>query len=165
MSSGLPRRGVGSITQGLPIEEKDKNPAKGDVLNSSVGWMRDLLWLTQHLLNRESILQETIEGLGGQVPIHITEDENRMRTEVLDALTRNNVENFEYSRKHGSGLWVPTHTDAHGQPLESVSPENQQAGTGEHTDNQQYWNFEGDNRHNDLELKEEDEYGITMDME
>ena len=35
---------AGSISMGIPPEEKDKGPNKGDILNGAVSWTRDLMW-------------------------------------------------------------------------------------------------------------------------
>lgn len=107
LAGGTGRRALGSISQGVPVEDKDKGPAKGDVLNGAVGWMRDLMWILHRKIQQESILLETIESLGGTNPLQIRDDELRMQSELLDAMQRNGVSTFEYSRANGSGLWVP----------------------------------------------------------
>lgn len=107
LAGGTGRRAVGSISQGLPVDDKDKGPAKGDVLNGAVGWVRDLMWMLNRKIQQESILIETIENLGGSNPLQIREDEQRMQSELMDAIQRNGVGNFHYSRANGTGLWVP----------------------------------------------------------
>lgn len=107
LAGGTGRRAIGSISSAVPIDDKDKGPAKGDVLNGAVGWMRDLMWILHRKIQQESILLETIESLGGSNPLQIREDELRMQSELLDAIQRNGVSTFEYSRANGSGLWVP----------------------------------------------------------
>jgi len=104
-SSG--RRAMGSISQGIPADEKDKGPAKGDVLNGAVGWTRDLMWMLHRKLQQETVLLETIASLGGTNPLQGREDEQRMESELLDAIQRNGVINFSYSRAPGSTLYVP----------------------------------------------------------
>ncbi|RAL59131.1 hypothetical protein DID88_006778 [Monilinia fructigena] len=81
------RRATGAITTGLPIEEKDKGPNKGDILN---GAMEDLA--------------NYIAELGGTWPFEKTEDEKRMHTELMDAMAKNGEATFEYTRRPGSGL-------------------------------------------------------------
>ena len=108
LAGGTGRRALGSISQGVPGDDKDKGPAKGDVLNGAVGWMRDLMWILHRKIQQESILLETIESLGGTNPLQIRDDELRMQSELLDAMQRNGVSTFEYSRANGSGLWVPS---------------------------------------------------------
>lgn len=108
LAGGTGRRAIGSISSGVPVDDKDKGPAKGDVLNGAVGWMRDLMWILHRKIQQESILLETIESLGGTNPLQIRDDELRMQSELLDAIQRNGVSTFEYSRANGSGLWVPS---------------------------------------------------------
>ena len=104
-SSG--RRAMGSISQGIPADDKDKGPAKGDVLNGAVGWTRDLMWMLHRKLQQETVLLETIASLGGTNPLQGREDEQRMESELLDAIQQNGVLNFSYSRAPGSALYVP----------------------------------------------------------
>lgn len=169
LAGGQGRRAAGGITQGLPIDDRDKIPAKGDVLNSSVGWTKDLMWLLNRMMQREDILQETIQSLGGQAPIQVTEEENRMRTELLDAFSRNTVSDFEYSRRHGTGLWVPGHTNPAGEATTGDATSDVSADLPQHgsiagvsnlnsTENQ-FWGYPNDN-----DLKEEDEFNINMEM-
>ncbi|KAB8339146.1 hypothetical protein FH972_022082 [Carpinus fangiana] len=167
LAGGNGRRAAGGITQGLPIDDKDKAPAKGDVLNSSVGWTKDLMWLLNRLMHRESVMQETIESLGGQAPIQISDEENRMRTELLECFQRNSVDSFDYSRRHGSNLWVPGHTDPSGVSVHNDGSEGNvmvQNG-GEGNLDHQFWTYTNDTNdgRSSLEFKEEDEY-INMDM-
>jgi hypothetical protein len=86
-----------------------------------------------------------------------TEDEKRMKTEIIDALEKNGTGTFRYSRGPGSGLRVPKHTNLAGEPLNGISPQSlspgmQSTGSGSGSNQQQYWN----------NLKEEDEYGMEM---
>jgi hypothetical protein len=115
--------GPGNITQGLPMEEKDKGPNKGDILNGAVGWMRDIMWYI-HLQHKElEQAKELLESNGIDWPNQESEDEHRMRTELLDSIERNGPETFQYSRGHGSGLRVPKHTTYAGDPLEPILKE------------------------------------------
>lgn len=158
--SGLtpPRRGAGGVSQVLPIDDKDKGPAKGDVLNGAVSWTRDLMWFLRVKLEQEAALMETIEALGGQVPYHITDAEQRMRTEFLESLKRNDSNSFDYTRFDGSGLWVPGHTDQSGQRMAGNSHADTTEGA---FDDSRFWGYtnEGDSR---LDLKEEDDYGMEL---
>lgn len=154
--------GAGSISMGIPPEEKDKGPNKGDILNGAVSWTRDLMWAMHVKLQQESELAGYIEKLGGRYPFQPTEDEKRMRTELLNAMQDNDAETFSYTRTHGTGLRVPDHTNTAGEPInhgnmgtlspQSLSPGQQSGDGGLHTQ-QQYWN---------PSFKEEDEYGMDM---
>ncbi|SLM38658.1 glcd gamma, partial [Lasallia pustulata] len=101
---------AGHITIGLPVEDREKGPNKGDILNGAVSWTRDLMWALQQKYAQEDELAQYITSLGGQWPFAVTEDEKRMRTEVLDAIEKNGVETFSYTRTDGTGLRVPKHT-------------------------------------------------------
>ena len=98
-------------------DEKDKGPNKGDVLNGAVGWMRDLMWSLHVKMQQESELAELITSLGGTWPFEQTEEEKRMRTEMLDAMDKNDPATFNYSRGPGSGLRVPKHTNVAGDQV------------------------------------------------
>lgn len=171
LAGGNGRRATaGNITMGLPIEEKEKGPNKGDILNGSVSWMRDLMWALHVKLQQESELAELISSLGGTWPFEQTEEEKRMRSEILDALEHNDPNSFNYSRGPGSGLRVPKHTNLSGDPMsgpgalspQSLSPSYNSgassapsAGPGQ----AQYWNSAG---HAGMSFKEEDEYAMEM---
>lgn len=173
--------GAGSITTGLPIEDKDKGPNKGDILNGAVSWTRDLMWMLHLKLQQQEELINTITELGGTPPFELTEDEKRMQTELLEALAKQPDVHFSYSRTNGSGLRVPHHTDYRGEPLpgtgvapvesggpshvSSVSPNGGARGTGAGADDDgtadllnddQYWNDDDDDA--DVKFREEDEY-------
>ncbi len=167
-AGGRRATGAGSISMGIPPEEKDKGPNKGDILNGSVSWTRDLMWALHSKLQQESELAEYITSLGGEWPFHQTEEERRMRTELLTAMEENNPSTFSYTRGPGSGLRVPNHTNPAGDPLDqdqmgtispqSLSPGDQGAGHNMNDVNgisQQhpYW---------DGTFKEEDEYNMEM---
>lgn len=170
LAGGSGRRATaGNITMGLPIEEKEKGPNKGDILNGAVGWMRDLMWALHTKIQQESELAELITSLGGTWPFEQTEEEKRMRTELLDAMEKNDPSTFQYSRGPGSGLRVPKHTNLAGEPLQntettspSLSPGFNSGGSGTNSGGggqSQFWSGSGNV---DMSLKEEDEYSMEM---
>ncbi|KAI0391604.1 hypothetical protein F5Y17DRAFT_399091 [Xylariaceae sp. FL0594] len=154
--------GVGNITTGLPIEEKDKGPNKGDILNGSVSWTRDLMWMLHLKLQQQEELINTIAELGGTVPFSISDDEKRMQTELSEAWAKNEPHTFSYSRYAGSGLRVPQHTDYKGDALDgaeptthSISPED----LGNDMDDNVFWEQDEDGSGPaSANFKEEDEY-------
>lgn len=155
--------GGGSITMGIPPEEKDKGPNKGDILNGAVSWTRDLMWALHVKMQQEQELADLIAQLGGQFPFSQSDDERRMRTELLNAMQENDPNSFSYTRTSGSGLRVPQHTNAAGDPIDpasmgALSPQSlspgQQSGGADHG-HQQFWNP-------GPTFKEEDEYGMEM---
>ena len=171
-SGGRRATGGGNITMGLPIEEKEKGPNKGDILNGAVAWTRDLMWALHRKLEQEEQLAELVTSLGGAWPFEQTEEDMRMRTEILDAIEKNDPSSFSYSRAPGSGLRVPKHTNIAGEPIQqgqangamspaSLSPAFQPqsapaaSGTGQPT----YWSSAG---HAGMSFKEEDEYNMEM---
>lgn len=173
---GARRATAGNITTGIPIEEKDKGPNKGDILNGAVSWTRDLMWMLHLKLQQQEDLANLVTELGGVFPFEQTEDERRMHTELMDAMIKNDGSNFSYSRHPGSGLRVPKHTDVRGDgigapgsnPLDaSLSPDNNssgdagQAGVGGPG---QYWSGHnsGGSRAGSVTFKEEDEYGMDL---
>ncbi|KAF7556616.1 hypothetical protein G7046_g6255 [Stylonectria norvegica] len=166
---------TGTITTGLPLEDKDKGPNKGDILNGAVSWTRDLMWMLHLKLQQQEEMMNTIVELGGHFPFEVTEDERRMQTELMDAITKNESGTFSYTRTAGSGLRVPHHTDYRGDPNDgiggsvdplSISPdENGNGGmVGDLGDAAQYWNDPDDNGsgHASINFKEEDEYDMDM---
>jgi hypothetical protein len=170
---GARRATAGNITQGIPIEEKDKGPNKGDILNGAVSWTRDLMWMLHVKLQQQEELVNLIAELGGQYPFEPTEDERRMQTELVDAMHKNNVSTFSYSRAPGTGLRVPKHTDVKGDPLggngsgaidsTSLSPDNHSSGDGGQAGvggSGQYWSGHnsGGSGTGSISFKEEDEY-------
>ncbi|KAI5921623.1 helix-loop-helix DNA-binding domain-containing protein [Camillea tinctor] len=164
--------GAGNITTGLPLEEKDKGPNKGDILNGAVSWTRDLMWMLHLKLQQQEELINLIAELGGRVPLELTEDERRMQTELMEAMTKNGPHTFSYSRSSGSGLRVPQHTDYKGDPINgadhaitSVSPDD-----GELVgldDGAQFWNDPEDDGSGpaSINFKEEDEYGMDFSQD
>jgi hypothetical protein len=175
---GARRATAGNITTGIPVEEKDKGPNKGDILNGAVSWTRDLMWMLHVKMQQQEELANLITELGGSYPFEQTEDERRMQTELMDALQKNNVASFNYSRAPGTGLRVPKHTDLKGDPLggnqhsvldaTSMSPDAQstdsgQAGLGVGGPSQ-YWSAHnsGGSGAGSVSFKEEDEYGMDL---
>lgn len=168
LAGGTGRRATnGNITMGLPIEEKEKGPNKGDILNGAVGWTRDLMWAFYRKLEQEDQLAELVTSLGGTWPFEQTEEDKRMRTELLDAMEKNDPNSFTYSRAPGTGLRVPKHTNIAGEPVapgtssQSLSPSfpNGGSGSGSGNSHAQYWNSSG---HAGMSFKEEDEYSMDM---
>lgn len=169
---------TGNITTGLPIDDKDKGPNKGDILNGAVSWTRDLMWMLQLKLQQQEEMANYIIEIGGQVPFEPTDDEKRMQSELAEAMQRCEMveegKNFTYSRRAGSGLRVPHHTDYKGEPLDgtnrnavdgvsSLSPGGtmtNDVGLGSDLGNHgqgPFWN-EDDDGSGELDFKEEDEY-------
>lgn len=172
LAGGSGRRAAGGITTGIPVEDKDKGPNKGDILNGSVSWTRDLMWALHVKIQQESELADYIASLGGTFPFEPTEEEKRMRTELLDAMERNDASSFSYSRAPGSGLRVPKHTNIAGERLnqstmspQSLSPVNLSGGSRNssvgHGQGQYSSGGSNGNRGN-MDFKEEDEYGMDM---
>ncbi|KAI9661532.1 MAG: hypothetical protein M1831_003054 [Alyxoria varia] len=175
LAGGTGRRAAGTISQGLPVDEKDKNPAKGDVLNGAVGWVQDLMWMINKLTEREKILTETIQSMGGQSSLSVSEEESRMLTEVSGAFAKSGVSELSYSRAHGSNLYVPGFTDHAGAPVQtqsstSVTPANfslestaQMNGSSNPPGSHHFWGFPGDTgMRSSADLKEEDEFDLEM---
>lgn len=173
---GARRATAGNITTGIPIEEKDKGPNKGDILNGAVSWTRDLMWMLHLKLQQQEDLANIIADLGGTFPFEQTENEKRMHTELMDAMLKNQGENFEYSRAPGSGLRVPKHTDVKGEMLgasgqgqldNSLSPDNHSSGDAGQTGMGgagQYWSGHnsGGSGAGSISFKEEDEYQMDL---
>lgn len=160
LAGGSGRRAAGAITQGLPIEEKDKGPNKGDILNGAVSWTRDLMWMLYKKIQEcDEMAAQLQQATGEEWPTEQSEDEKRMKTEIIDAIEKNGTGTFRYSRGPGSGLRVPKHTNLSGEPLSGISPQSlspgmQSTGSGSGSNQQQYWSNQS--------LKEEDEYGMDM---
>lgn len=174
LAGGNGRRATpGNITMGLPMDEKEKGPNKGDILNGAVSWMRDLMWALHVKMQQESELADLISSLGGTWPFEQTEEEKRMRTEILDALERNDPNSFNYSRAPGSGLRVPKHTNMAGDAVSGAAAMSPQSlspplngsnssnsggqGQGQGQGQAQYWTGSG---HAGISFKEEDEYAM-----
>ncbi|KAK5987645.1 hypothetical protein PT974_11777 [Cladobotryum mycophilum] len=161
--------GAGNITTGLPIEDKDKGPNKGDILNGAVSWTRDLMWILHVKLQQQEELMNTINELGGQVPFELSDDERRMQSELMDSMARNETGGFAYSRTAGTGLRVPHHTDYRGETINGmganldsvgITPEGSGSGAmvGDIGDTAQFWHDPDD----DANFKEEDEYDMDL---
>ena len=168
---------AGNITIGLPLDDKEKGPNKGDILNGSVSFMRDLMWALHQKYLQEDDLAERFAQLGGVWPYERSEDEKRMRSELIEAMERNDPTSFTYSRTHGSGLRVPGHTNVTGDPVPSnsnmspqslleLSPGFHSGGSGTNSGSggpgqPQFWNSAG---HPGISFKEEDEFMGEDDM-
>ncbi|THW23668.1 hypothetical protein D6C98_02253 [Aureobasidium pullulans] len=156
-----------SVGTGLPMDDKDKGPNKGDILNGSVAWTRDLLWHLKHTLEENAELKARLRARGDDWSAPVTEDERRMQTEVSELMQKliatGNLQ--DYSRGHGSGLRVPGHTNLAGEPLhgqegqsnygQSLSP-GFQSGSGGISPVQGYWPST-----DEPVFKEEDEFTIN----
>ncbi|EPS40718.1 hypothetical protein H072_5364 [Dactylellina haptotyla CBS 200.50] len=160
LAGGLGRRasGVGPAAITIPLEEKDRVPNKGDILNGAVGWTKDLMWALYHMLKQEKEMQQKLESLGQPFPINKNEEMKRMESELIAAIENNSTEPFRYSRGHGSGLRVPGYTDLAGAPTN---------GQGEPgslpVSNQQFWHNTGSaDMSGSLAFKEEDEFGMDV---
>ncbi|KAH8693266.1 putative HLH transcription factor [Talaromyces proteolyticus] len=170
LAGGNGRRATaGNITMGLPIDEKEKGPNKGDILNGAVGWMRDLMWALHVKMQQEAELAELISSLGGTWPFEQTEDEKRMRTELLDAMDKNDPNSFNYSRAPGSGLRVPKHTNLAGDAVQngalspqSLSPAFNSGGSGANSGGAGQPQFWGSSGGTGGIFKEEDEYAMDI---
>lgn len=167
---GARRATAGNITTGIPIEEKDKGPNKGDILNGAVSWTRDLMWMLHTKLQQQEELAQILADKGVPFPFEETEDERRMHTELMDAMFKNDGSKFHYSRAPGSGLRVPKHTDVKGDPIRdsnhldnSLSPDNHSTGDAGQAMGQ-YWSGHnsGGSGAGSVSFKEEDEY--VMDL-
>ena len=171
LAGGSGRRAAagGSVTTGLPLDDKDKGPNKGDILNGSVAWTRDLLWIMRMKLEQESQLKELLRTQGHEWPFAQSEDEKRMQSELIEVIEKSiRSNNFsDYSRAPGSGLRVPGYTNVAGDAVtqeqagnghqQSLSPDYQGGGSGMSTGRDQYnWQPEQE------DLKEEDEFGFEM---
>lgn len=165
----------GNITTGLPLDDKDKGPNKGDILNGSVSWTRDLMWMLHLKLQQQEELINTIVELGGTNPFENTEDERRMQSELMEAIVKNDPSGFSYSRTAGSGLRVPHHTDYRGEPSNSASGSIDNLGitpeeNGGHiiaddlADTNHFWHDQDDDGSGEVSLnfKEEDEYDMDL---
>ncbi|KAG6214121.1 hypothetical protein E4U50_000614 [Claviceps purpurea] len=163
---------VGNITTGLPIEDKDKGPNKGDILNGAVSWTRDLMWMLHLKLQQQEELMNTIAELGGHFPFELTDDERRMQTELMEAISRCDSGTFSYSRTAGSGLRVPAHTDYRGESVNGMAANLDSIGltpdgsvnhvgmSGDMNDATHFWNDHDDDGSG--HFKEEDEYDMDL---
>ncbi|KAF2154574.1 hypothetical protein K461DRAFT_98305 [Myriangium duriaei CBS 260.36] len=131
LSSSAGRR-AGSITQGLPMDDKDKGPNKGDILNSSVSWTRDVMWYLKLKMEQEAQLEELCKSHGIEWPFSRSDDEKRMRSEIQEVVERNVRANnvLPYTRATGSGLRVPGFTNIAGDTLPNAEGEMSPSGMG-----------------------------------
>ncbi|KAI9840050.1 MAG: hypothetical protein M1819_000243 [Sarea resinae] len=171
LAGGAGKRAAGNITQGIPPDEKDKGPNKGDILNGAVSWTRDLMWALHVKMQQETELADYIVSLGGTFPFEQTEEDKRMRTELMDSLEKNGPQNFAYSRGPGSGLRVPKHTNISGDPSnnpmspQSLSPANQSSASNSVGQGPpQFWGGmnNGSSGRGSMSFKEEGEFGMDM---
>ncbi|KAJ9630842.1 hypothetical protein H2203_001367 [Taxawa tesnikishii (nom. ined.)] len=176
LAGGNGRRaaGAGSITTGFPTESKeDKGPNKGDILNSSVSWARDMTWMVKMKLEQEAQLEELVRSLGGVWPFERSEEEKRMRSEIFEVVQRNEANGSiaNYSRAHGTGLRVPGFTNVAGDPVSQqegamngsygnggLSPGFQSGSSGMNSGQQQFWQHQTSNGG----FKEEDEFDLEL---
>jgi len=127
------------------------------------------LQIAINILNKnEEQLKQYIESSGLTWPLGETEDQKRMKSELIHAIDKNGWDNFCYSRGLGSGLRVPGFTAPDGTPISgagssSRSPSSSNAANG--TQNFNNWMNHSDSSHRgSFSLKEEDESGFGMDM-
>jgi Helix-loop-helix DNA-binding domain len=159
LAPGSARRATaGTITTGLPQEEKEKGPNKGDILNGAVAWTRDLMWYSYSLIQQREQLKEYIQSLGGTWPHQPTDEEHRMVAELSHVVERNGVANFDYSRKEGTHLRVPGFTNYAGETLQPGDP----AIKNEGSDTDLWFSNGGESGRNSLSIKEEDDFGMDM---
>ncbi|KAK4226930.1 microphthalmia-associated transcription factor [Podospora fimiseda] len=164
---------AGNITTGLPIEDKDKGPNKGDILNGAVSWTRDLMWFVKAKIEQEDELKNLLQQHGIPIPFTESDDQKRMQYEVLEAVARTDEttglpRTFAYSRPDGSGLRVPTFTDWTGKRIAKSGPtdEDNTFSPGDHN-GMAHEMLDADFLDYDDEegaYKEEDEFALGMDM-
>lgn len=154
LSSSAGRR-AGSITQGLPMDDKDKGPNKGDILNSSVSWTRDVLWYLKLKMEQEAQLEELCKQNGIEWPFSRSEDERRMRSEIQEVVERNVRANnvLPYTRAAGTGLRVPGFTNIAGDPVNAEGETSPMVSEG----NSNWQNYQ-----DQPVFKEEDEFDDMM---
>ncbi|KAF3081654.1 hypothetical protein TWF102_001610 [Orbilia oligospora] len=162
LAGGLGRRasGVGATALSIPLEEKDRVPNKGDILNGAVGWTKDLMWALYQKIKQEKEMQQKLESLGQPFPITKNDEMKRMEAELITAVESGvaGTEPFRYSRGHGSGLRVPGFTDLAGAPLNGQADHG-----GLPINNQQFWHNTGSaDMSGSLAFKEEDEFGMDV---
>ncbi|KAK4158186.1 hypothetical protein C8A00DRAFT_39567 [Chaetomidium leptoderma] len=167
---------TGNITTGLPVDDKDKGPNKGDILNGAVSWTRDLMWMLNLKIQQQEELINALYDRGGQLPFEITDDERRMQTELLEAMARNDEpighhRSITYSRTAGTGLRVPHHTDYKGEPVGSngngvdhgsLSPGDEGVGGVAHDMLDGEFVDYDDDGSGEVNFKEEDEFGMDL---
>lgn len=94
----------------------DKGPNKGDILDGAVSWMRDLMWITDLLLQTQ---EEMFRNLGYDV-LEQSEDVRKMLDELREALIVTDAHGFGYSRAQSdeSDILSPTPS----RPLGEAEP-------------------------------------------
>ena len=75
--------------RGSTGESAEHGPSKGDILNETVNWTRDLMWALYGKIQQQYEAKEYIDTLGGTWPFESTEDERRLQNEVIDAFDAN----------------------------------------------------------------------------
>ncbi|KAF3905478.1 hypothetical protein ABW20_dc0107087 [Dactylellina cionopaga] len=161
LAGGLGRRassvGASALTT-IPLEEKDRVPNKGDILNGAVGWTKDLMWALYQKIKQEKEMQQKLEALGQPFPINKNDEMKRMEAELIATYEIGSPEPLRYSRGHGSGLRVPGFTDLAGAPVNGQSEHG-----GLPVSNQQFWHNTGSaDMGSGLTFKEEDEFGMDV---
>jgi hypothetical protein len=96
---GAQRETARNITTSIPIQEKDKGPDEGDILNCAVSWTRDLMWMLHLKLQQQEDLAKVIADLGGTFPFKETEDERWIHTELMEVMAKNDGSKF-----HSDGI-------------------------------------------------------------
>jgi hypothetical protein len=166
--------GAGNITQGLPVEDKDRGPNKGDILNGSVAWTRDLMWYLRKKMTEEEQLKELVRQLGGTWPFEPNEEEKRMHSEIIEIINKHahDPSFATYSRGPGSGLRVPGFTNVAGESIaegqgagpfqQATSPGFQSGGSGMSSGQMSAHQQQQQNQFWEAQFKEEDEYVMEM---
>jgi hypothetical protein len=130
------------------------------------------MWMLHLKLQQQEELMNTIAELGGHFPFELTDDERRMQSELMDAISKNDTGTFSYSRTAGSGLRVPHHTDYRGNLSNDssgnldmgITPDNDAVIPGDLNDTNQFWHDPDDDGsgHASLNFKEDDEYDMDL---
>ena len=163
------------------MEEKDKGPNKGDILNGSVAWARDLMWYLEKKMTQEQELKQLVQRLGGKWPFETSEEEKRMTSEIREVLSKHQgpAGFTHYSRFPGSQLRVPGFTNVAGDSInaegqvpsngfpsnqhsQAVSPGFQSGGSGMSSGQMSHHNNPNQSSFWDNQFKEEDEYGMEL---
>ncbi|RPA84665.1 hypothetical protein BJ508DRAFT_25225 [Ascobolus immersus RN42] len=156
MMNAAGRRGSSTLGAGtgLPGDDKDKGPNKGDILNGAVYWTRDLMWNCYQRIQQEKKLKEFLASINKPWPFEKSEEEERFEAELVTAMEKNGVANFSYSRHPGSGLHVPGFTMLNGERIqngEDGSMEEKKPTSADDVNNN-YWND------SEMTVKEEEEF-------
>jgi hypothetical protein len=128
------------------------------------------MWYMHQKLTQEEQLKQILQSVGKEWPFQVTEEENRMRSEICEVLNKHASQGgfTGYSRASGSGLRVPGFTNVAGDSigngdglgtLPPISPGFQTVGNGlgngMANNGAQFWSPSND-------LKEEDEYDMDL---